>query len=478
MSWAGSQSATCSLTPPARPSPPELRGLRVVVFGMGLSGLATARFLKSRGARVLLTDTRSADQLGQRLASARSLGVTVHPGLPDNDVLAGFDLGVISPGLALGSQPFAQLCALRIVGEVELAFWFCTVPIIAVCGTNGKGTTAALLGDMLSNAGLKAVVAGNIGRPLIGELEQINRSDLCVAEISSFQLETIESFHPRVVVLLNITPDHLDYHPDFDSYVAAKSLAFKNHAPDDFAVLNADDPAVARAAAGARSAWLCFSLERQDHVGARLAGQRLELRLQAEADWEFLCTVEEIKLPGSHNLQNVMAAALAARLAGAGPQAIAQAVRRFPLAPHIRQRVGEVNGVVFVDDSKATNPAAAMAALAQMTQKPILIAGGADKKVDFAELAQMVAQRAKGLVLIGACAEQIRAAVQRAGGAEGILCSSLEEAVSAAYQLAEPGDVVLLSPACASLDMFEGAAHRGKVFAQAVRDLAAKQGAA
>ncbi|MFQ6131132.1 MAG: UDP-N-acetylmuramoyl-L-alanine--D-glutamate ligase [Armatimonadota bacterium] len=474
MTAVNSNPTACSLAPPDRLEPPDLRDRRVVVFGMGLSGLAAAGFLKELGAEVLLTDTRSANDLRDRLQRAQALGVSVHAGLPDNRALAAFDLGVISPGLAIGSQPFAQLRAsgLHIVGEVELAFWFCRVPMIAVCGTNGKGTTAALLGDMLNRAGLDAVVAGNIGLPLVGELDEINRADLCVAEVSSFQLETIESFRPRVVILLNVTPDHLDYHPTFESYLAAKSRAFENQQPDDFAVLNADDDAVARAAARARSTRLHFSLGRHDQVGARLDWGRLALRLEAEADWETLCHVDDINLAGPHNVLNVMAAALAARLAGAPTEPIARAAREFALAPHIRQRVGEVNGVVFVDDSKATNPAATMAALSQMAENPILIAGGADKNVDFTELAEMVAQRVKGLVLIGTCAEQIRAAVRQAGGPEGILCPSLEEAVSTAYDLAEPGDVVLLSPACSSLDMFAGAARRGEAFAQAVRDLA------
>ena len=462
------------LAAPPHPAVPDLRGLPVIVFGMGASGLAAARVLCHRGAAVTICDTRSADALGPRLDQARALGAEVRLGLPGPGEAGRYELGVISPGLRIMDEPFAQLrtAGLRIIGEVELAYWFCERPIIAVAGTKGKTTTATLAGDMLRASGLNAVVAGNIGQPLADELEAINRADVCVAEVSSFQLQTIEHFRPRVAVLLNITPDHLDYHADLAEYLAAKRRLFQNQTGDDLAVLNGDDENALAAANAARSRRLLFALGGEPDVGARLRGGRIELRLSQDEPWEPVCALSDVPLRGDHNRLNVMAAALAACAAGARPGDLATAIRRFRLPPHIRDRVAEVNGVVFVDDTKATTPAATMAALAELSGPIVLIAGGVDKGGDYEALAAAAARRLRGVVLIGDCAPRLAQALRRAGGPEGILAPSMETAVETAYELAEPGDTVLLSPACSSFDMFADATQRGEAFAEAARKLA------
>ncbi len=456
-----------------RPPAPDLRDLPVIVFGMGESGVAAARFLRDRGARVVISDSRAAEALGSRLDRAQALGIEVRLGLPTVEQAAGFDLAVISPGLRLLEEPFAkyQRAGLHIVGEVELASWFCERPVIAVCGTKGKTTTATLVGAMLQAAGLSAVVGGNIGRPLVAELDAINQADVCVAEISSFQLQSIEQFRASIAVLLNITSDHLDYHATFAEYVAAKQRVFENQTHDDWAVLNADDANVMAAAAGAQSRPLLLGLRERPDVGARCQEGCMEIRLRQEDEWQTVCRLDDLPLRGDHNRANIMAASLAACAAGARPGDLAAAIRDFRLPAHIRDRVAVVNGVTFVDDTKATTPAATMAALAELSGPLILIAGGVDKGGDYDALASALADRAKGVVLIGECTPRLSQALARAGRPEVVRAGSMEAAVAAAYNMAEPGDTVLLSPACSSFDMFANAAARGEAFAHAARAL-------
>ena len=474
----------CAASEPGRESPaagkggadaPRLASARVLVVGMGKTGLATARFLASRRADVLLADTRGQAELGEKWAAAQRIGVATRAGLSDARSLGAFDLAVISPGLRLDAPPVAGVRADEVVSEIELASWFCPVPMVAVAGTNGKGTTSTLLGAMLRQAGRRIVVAGNIGSPLVENLEPIRTSDLVVVEVSSFQLEGTKRFRPRIALLLNITPDHLDYHPSLESYVAAKARLFRNQTDADHAVLNADDELVLQAAADARARRALFSMSERPPVGAFVAGGSIVLRTEAHAAPARVCPISDIPMPGNHNIANVLAAALAAALCDAPVDAIADAVRRYQPLEHVMERVGAVDGITFVNDTKATNEAAALAALDAVAGPVVLIAGGKDKGVDLSAFAARSAQRARAIYLIGETAPEIARHVRAAGGPSPVPCGSLEEAVRCAAEAAEPGDTVLLAPACSSHDMFLDYADRGRYFREAVRKLIAER---
>ena len=452
---------------------PRLAGARALVVGMGRTGLAAARFLVSRGADVLLADTRDAAELGDKWTEAQRLGVPTRCGLGDARSVGAFDLAVISPGLPLSSPAVAGLQAPEIVSEIELASWFCTAPIIAVAGTNGKGTTSTLLGDMLTQAGRRTVVAGNIGSPLIENIERIRQSSYAVVEVSSFQLEGIKRFRPWVAVLLNITPDHLDYHRSLENYVAAKARLFRNQTSTDYAVLNADDERVLGAARCGRARGALFSMSWEPAVGAFVSGGHIVVKTATAADPTTVCAVGDIPIAGRHNVANVLAAALAASLCGAPADAIGNAVRGYQPPEHALERVAVVGGVTFINDTKATNDAAAMAALEAVTGPVILIAGGKDKGVDLSAFAALSAKKARAVLLIGETAEAIARGLRTAGGPTPALCDSLEEAVKQSAEVARPGDTVLLAPACSSHDMFVDYADRGRQFRDAVRALAA-----
>jgi UDP-N-acetylmuramoylalanine--D-glutamate ligase len=449
----------------------ELSGKRVLVIGMGRTGLASARVLTEEGARVTLADTRPAEQIGERLAEAEGLGVPLVLGLADDIPYA--DFAVVSPGLAADLLP---LVALRqrgtpVISEIELAFSLARAPIVAVTGTNGKGTTVTLLGEMLRAAGREAVVAGNIGVPLVGEVRKVGPEGVIVAEVSTFQLEWIVDFRPRVGVLLNILVDHLDRHGTVAEYAGLKARLFANQTRNDQAVINLDDPLVVQATRDVPAHKRPFSTRDLSADAYRAAGA-LFVRLNGAA--RCICGEEEVPLLGEHNLRNVLAACLAASLCDAPVEAMAQAIREFRAPEHTLEPVAEVRGVRFINDSKGTNPGAVIAALEAMRGPTILIAGGRHKGTDLTALGREIAARAKALVLIGEAAGEIERVAVAAGLAGAVTCGSLEEAVEEAFRRAKPGDTVLLSPACASFDMFADYAERGRRFCEAVRALAAR----
>lgn len=447
----------------------KLSGKRALVIGMGRTGIASTRVLLDEGAEVTLADTRSAAQLGERLVQAERLGVPLITELGAGAPKA--DFAVVSPGVAPDS-PVLRVLRERgtpVISEIELAFSLAKAPIVAVTGTNGKGTTVTIIGEMLKAAGREVVVAGNIGLALVGEVRRVGPEGIIVAEISTFQLEGIVDFRPRVGVLLNILADHLDRHGSVEEYARLKRRLFENQTESDEAVINHDDSLAMDITRGISSRRRFFSLHDTDCNAYRAAGA---LFVKTDTVPRRICAEAEVPLIGEHNVQNVLAASLAASICGVPAAVIAEVIRRFRVPEHTLEFVKEINGVRFINDSKGTNPAATSAALEAMDGPTILIAGGQHKNTDLTLLGRQIAAHVKSLILIGEAAESIREAAESAGLQCAVRCESLEEAVQEAFSRAEPGDTVLMSPACASFDMFADYAERGRRFKEAVHALA------
>jgi len=446
----------------------EVEGKRVLVVGLARTGIATARFCAARGAHVTAIDDRQADQFGRELSDLREIGCTLAfagDSLPD---FAAQDLIVPSPGVPSNhpSLTAARKAGVLIWSEIELAWQFLRGRLIAVTGSNGKTTTTSLIGHILAGSGRQIVVAGNIGTPLIAHVDESNDKTISVAEVSSFQLERIDSFRPDISVLLNLTPDHLDRHASFEDYARAKMRIFENQTERDAVVINADDPAVAqRSPSRPQSFW--FSRAKRVASGVYLRGDQIIFRRDGEDT--ALLDRTDIGLRGQHNLENVLAAAAASFLAGAAPLEIAAGVRTFPGVEHRLEFVAEISGVRFFNDSKATNVDATIKALESFSGGLFVILGGKDKGSDYSSLVPLLHERAELVLLIGAATEKIAAQLgncipfERAG--------TLERAVALAHSRARQGDTVLLAPACASFDQFENYEHRGRVFKELVRAL-------
>jgi UDP-N-acetylmuramoylalanine--D-glutamate ligase len=453
----------------------ELSGKRVAVLGLARTGLAAAEALRRHGADVIGCDGRPLGQLVEATAKLAEIGAEALGECTTLSQIGRVDLIVVSPGIPVDHAILqaARSAGVPVIAEIELAYRLSRCPIIAVSGTNGKGTTCTVLGDMLSRAGLRTAVAGNIGTPLVSHVETPGL-DFVVAEISSFQLETVAQFRPAATILLNITPDHLiDRHGDFGTYVAAKHRMFENQKAEDFALLNTDDPVVAALAADIPARVLEVALN--GGRNGRIEGGVLVVETE-ETGRREVCRVSEVALPGEHNLRNFLCAALAATLAGADANAIGSAIREIRPAKHLLTPVGEVRGVIFLDDSKATNPAAAVADLRALSGEVIVIAGGKDKGADFRELGDAISECAVAVFLIGETRYKIAAAV--GGRVPMNLCGTLEDAVRGAQRMASAGATVVLLPACSSFDMFADYAARGDAFAGLVADLMGEAGEA
>jgi UDP-N-acetylmuramoylalanine--D-glutamate ligase len=432
---------------------------KVLVLGLGATGRSAANFCIARGASVLAADERGEDQFAELEDLDPRVDRVFGKAFPDP---RDFDLVVPSPGVA--PERYRDR-AQRVWGDIELAYRSISAPIIAVTGTNGKSTTVRLLEELLCAAGARARAAGNLGTPaleLVGE-----PLDFAVLEISSFQLETVETFRPAVAVILNITPDHLDRHADFDAYTSAKARILANQRSTDTAVLNFDDPAVAALAETASGRVFPFRTQEAVSPGAFLdAGSVVLCKEGAEP---IRISLDAMQLVGLHNRENVLAALAAVYTVGVDPRCAANALASFANLPHRCELVGQVRGVRYVNDSKATNPSAAMRSLASFSENLIWIAGGRDKNLAFEELAGTAASRVRAAVLIGESAPKLEAVL--GGRVDVFTAASLEEAVQRASELAQLGDVVLLSPACASQDQFRDFNERGERFRAAVGEL-------
>jgi len=450
----------------------DVKGKRVLVVGLGKSGVASALFLEKRGALVAVSDAKTEEQLPQEIPLLLDHGISVESGHHGERTFRDQDLIVISPGVPFDVPQLVQARALGIpvIGEVELAARHLKGKIVAITGSNGKTTTTALAGEIIAAGEREALVGGNIGTPAISFVEVSTDDTWVVLEISSFQLETIESFHPKIAVVLNVTPDHLDRHYTFENYAAAKARIFENQTADDFAVLNADNAPCAAMAARAKAHVYWFSRLKQVERGAFTRGAHIVWR-DGTAEQEIM-PVSEISLKGSHNVENVLAGVCVGMLAGIQPVQIRRAIGAFKAVEHRLEYVATVRGVEYYNDSKATNVDATIKALESFPGRIHLILGGKDKGSDYSLLNSLLKERVKRVYTIGAAAAKIESQVR---GAEVLSVGTLEAAIKRASESATPGDVVLLAPACASFDQFVSYEHRGRAFKEQVRQLASRE---
>ncbi|HEY9085152.1 MAG TPA: UDP-N-acetylmuramoyl-L-alanine--D-glutamate ligase [Candidatus Tyrphobacter sp.] len=446
----------------------------VLVIGLGKSGLASTAVLRERGAVVFATDEKVREGLLDAIAAIEAHGARFVAPADLDEILDRITSAVLSPGIPPTSAVVRRVVSagIPVIGEVELAWRLCGAPIVAVTGTKGKSTTTALIGALLRACARDVRVGGNIGDPLVGQVGSAAPSSWVVAEVSSFQLETIRTFRPRIAVLLNVVPDHLDRYRSLDEYADAKLRIAVNQGVGDTLVIDLDDPRLAafrtrREREGCRMRILGYTLRDARGVAMSLHGEQI---CYAPPDGDAMPILDraDVPLAGEHNLRNVMAALLAALAAGCEIAPLRDAVRAFHALPHRLQAIGEVDAVLYVDDSKATNPDAAIAALTAYDRPVVLIAGGRSKGTDFAKFGAAIRARAKALIAIGESAEEIARA---AGDVPHEIAESVEDAVERARRYARPGDVVLLSPACASFDMFASAEERGERFTRAVNAL-------
>jgi UDP-N-acetylmuramoylalanine--D-glutamate ligase len=448
----------------------ELKGKKVLVVGLGKSGLAAALFLRRRGAQVTVSDVRSAEALAKDIPALLEEGIMVETGGHGLLTFRRQDLIVVSPGVPLNTPELAQVRSfgLPVIGELELAGRFLKGRIVAITGSNGKTTTTALLGEILKEAGIPTLVGGNIGVPVVALIDQSTDETWSVLEVSSFQLESTEEFHPGIAVILNITPDHLDRHGSFENYARAKERIFAAQNELDFVVLNADNERAAEAASRSVAKVYWFSVEFPVEQGAWLEEGYVVYRQSRDAATERVMPLSGIPLKGSHNVENVLAAVVAARLAGAPVEAIRRAIEAFQAVEHRLEFVATVNGVEFYNDSKATNVDATAKAVAAFQSGIHLILGGKDKGSDYTQLAQLLRERVRAVYTIGSAAAKIESHLR--GVVSIHSCETLDNAVAAAASAARPGEVVLLAPACSSFDQFENYEHRGRVFKELVSE--------
>ena len=451
----------------------ELNNKRVLVVGLGKSGVASALFLRSRGAQVTVSDSKPQEQLSEEIPILLDHGIIIETGGHGERTFHGQDLIVVSPGVPADSPPLVQARALGepVIGEIELAAQFLPKSIVAITGSNGKTTTTTLTGEIITAGGYPTRVGGNIGTPAISLVATARPDSVVVLEVSSFQLETIQTFRPRVAVVLNVTPDHLDRHRTFETYVDAKGRIFENQQADDFAVLNADDPVCVGLAGRTRAQVFWFSRKKEVQQGASLRDGRILFR--DSSGQQEIMVASEIPLKGAHNLENTLAAICAGALMKCAPERIRAAVRNFKAVEHRLEYVATVRGVEYYNDSKATNVDATIKALESFPANIHLILGGKDKGSDYTVLNDLLRQRVKRVYTIGAAAEKIESQVKDA--AEIVHAESLDSAVQRASASAQPGDIVLLAPACASFDQFRNYEQRGKVFKALVQRLAGNE---
>jgi UDP-N-acetylmuramoylalanine--D-glutamate ligase len=447
----------------------DLKDKRVLVVGLGKSGVASALFLKERGARVTVSDTKSPDQLRDEIPVLLDHGITVETGGHGERTFRGQDLIVVSPGVPVDAAPLVQARAAGepVIGEIELAAQNLPGEIVAITGSNGKTTTTTLAGEILAAGGFPVSVGGNIGTPAISLVESATGQTIVVLEVSSFQLETIQTFRPKVAVVLNVTPDHLDRHRTFQTYVDAKTRIFENQQASDFAVLNEDDPTCRTLRDRTRAQVFWFSRKKGVQKGACERDGKIFF-LDGKSQREVML-VSEIPLKGAHNVENVLAGVCAGALMGCEPAKIRQAIQNFKAVEHRLEYVATIKGVEYFNDSKATNVDATIKALESFPKNIHLILGGKDKGSDYTVLNDLLRERVKRVYTIGAAAEKIESHIK--GAAEVVHAETLENAIRRASAVAEPGDVVLLAPACASFDQFQSYNHRGRVFKEVVQAL-------
>lgn len=454
-----------------------IEGRKALVLGAGKSGVESARFLAERGGVVALHDKKPVEEWSD---TACALKTSHNVGLISDEIpswlLDQIDLVVISPGVPTNTIParYVDRKDGEVIGEIELAYRFLKGCIVGITGSNGKTTTTALIGELLKNAGIKTQVGGNIGTPLLSLTETSTDETWTVAELSSFQLETIKDFRPNVGICLNVTPNHLDRYDSFHDYAAAKHRLFINQTADDTAILNADDEITASWAHGLKAKVVMFSVKRELDEGFFLRGSDLVCR--TDGNEQVLTTRGDIFLRGLHNVENVLAAFSAGLACGASPESMRETVKEFKGVEHRIEFVAEIDGVKFYNDSKATSVDATSKALEALNGgkgKTILILGGRGKNAPYAPLIDLIERSVRSLILIGEDADNIES--QLSGRAEIVRAVSIDDAVKKGFENAISGDAVLLAPACASFDMFRSYEERGQVFKTAVAALGSEK---
>lgn len=451
----------------------DVRNKRVLVVGLGKSGVASAQFLAARGSRVTVSDTRSQNELKTQIPALLDRGIAVETGGHGERTFRDQDLIVVSPGVPSDLPQLSRVRAqgIPVIGEIELAARFLKGKIVAITGSNGKTTTTTLCGDLIASSSQRTLVGGNIGTPVILLVDDSTDDTINVVEVSSFQLETIETFLPYIAVVLNITPDHLDRHGTMEAYTAAKARVFENQTAADYSILNLDDAGSA-ALKSRTKARLCWFTRKQPLIGDQMGAfvRDGEIYWRDGKREEKIMPAAEIPLKGAHNLENVLAAIAVGRLSGCDPESIRNAVRKFEAVEHRLQHIATIGGVDYYNDSKATNVDATIKAIESFPGNIHLILGGKDKDSDYTQMNHLLRERVKRVYTIGAAGEKIRSHVQSA--VEVLPCQTLENAVERAHDLAKPGDIVLLAPACSSFDQFENYEHRGRTFRALVERLA------
>lgn len=450
----------------------EFEGKRVLVLGAGISGISVAETLQRLGAAVTLNDFKTEDSIGRNLDHLKKLGIALALGKQSEDLLDSQDIVVLSPGISI-YNPLVEAASAKgimVMSEIEVAYRLCPASIVAITGTNGKTTTTTLVGEMLRAAGRDVVVGGNIGLALSQEVKGIGKNGVVVAEISSFQLEGVSNFRPHVAAVLNLTPDHIDRHRTMENYQSMKERIFANQTGSDYTVLNYDDAIVRAMSERTAAQVIYFSRQQELPSGVFLRDGVIMIKWQEET--VAVCPISEMKIFGLHNIENALAACACAYFAGANSRHMAQVLKTFAGVEHRIEPVATINGVSYYNDSKATNPESSIKALEAFPGNIILIAGGRDKNTDLTEFMTLVKEKVDHLILLGEAKNRFRQAAEVQQVANIHEVGSFEEGVRLAHRLATPPQVVLLSPACASYDMFKNYEERGRVFKDLVCRLA------
>lgn len=446
---------------------PDVSGMKVLVVGLGISGIWTTRWLVREGARVSVSEIRPQSELDRETCKEMtSLGVAMETGGHKEETFLNADMIVVSPGVPHQIAPFraATMKGIPVMGELELASRLIDTPTIAVTGTNGKSTTVAFLGFMLQHAGLRTFVGGNVGTPLMAHVASGETVDYVVVEVSSFQLDTSESFSPFVSVILNVSPDHLDRYPDFEAYVESKLRVFKNQGSGQFLILNKGDERLSRVHPGSGVSVLSYGYDKAEGLDAFVENRGIKVRLDGSSNPSF--SLERFHLPGRHNVENLLASVLTGLTLGIETSTIQMSIHEFKGLPHRLELVAKHEGVSFYNDSKATNVDAAVKSISSFTQPIVLIAGGRHKGADYGSLVTTAREHVRSAIFLGEARELLGKSFQ--GTLPFTMAATLEEAVSMAFSEAKRGEVVLLAPACSSFDMFSDYKHRGDVFRSAV----------
>lgn len=449
----------------------EFEGKKILVLGAGISGISVAVILENLGAHVTLSDAKPEEEINKDLSALRRSGVSLALGNQNESLIEGIDLIVLSPGISIYIPLIgkAKEQGIPVMSEIEVAYRLCRAPIFAITGTNGKTTTTTLTGEMVKTTGKNVVVGGNIGQALSAEVASVSPDDLVVAEISSFQLEGASHFRPHIAAVLNVTPDHLDRHRSMETYILMKKKIFANQTADDYLILNYDDPVVREMAKKAPSHVCYFSRKESLANGVYVEKEFIKIRWQQE--FHTVCNVSDIQIKGAHNVENALAACGIAFFAGVKIKDMARVLNEFQGVEHRIEPVGTVNDISYYNDSKATNPESAIKALEAFPGHVILIAGGRDKKTDLKEFMQLAAEKTDHVILLGEAAERFNFEAVKYGVKNIHRVSSMQEAILLAHRLAQPPQVVLLSPACSSYDMFNNYEERGEAFKKLVKQL-------